>query len=108
MGKDRHTIPDSGFHSGFYTLPGVFRLVVQKLRRESTHARPFGGDFELKMLRMRGFSSQFLDIQHNMAAKSVVLSTEDRQVVGQGWLPLSSTRSSPCSQQLVTIFGQPT
>ena len=27
-----------------------------------------------------------------MAAKSVVLSTEDRQVVGQGCLPLSSTR----------------
>ena len=40
---------------------GIFRLVVQKLRRESAHARPFGGDFELKMLRMRGFSSQFLD-----------------------------------------------
>ena len=37
------------------------RLVVQKLRRESAHARPFGGDFELKILRMRGFSSQFLD-----------------------------------------------
>ena len=35
-----------------------------------------------------------------MAAKSVVLSTEDRQVVGQGCLLLSSTRSSPCSQQL--------
>ena len=41
----------------------VFRLVVQKLRRESTHARPFGGDFELKILRMRGFSSRFLDNQ---------------------------------------------
>ena len=41
-----------------------------------------------------------------MAAKSVVLSTEDRQVVGQGCLPLSSTRSSPCSQQLalLTLF----
>ena len=38
-----------------------------------------------------------------MAAKSVVLSTEDRQAVGQGCLPLSSTRSSPCSQQLVLI-----
>ena len=32
-----------------------------------------------------------------MAAKSVVLSTEDRQVVGQGCLPLSSTHSSPCA-----------
>ena len=34
-----------------------------------------------------------------MAAKSVVLSTEDRQV----GLPLSSTRSSPCSQQLALL-----
>ena len=41
----------------------VFRLVVQKSRRESTHARPFGGDFGLKILRMRGFSSRFLDNQ---------------------------------------------
>ena len=40
-----------------------------------------------------------------MAAKSVVLSTEDRQVVGQGCLPLSSTRSSPCSQQLVGAYA---
>ena len=40
-----------------------------------------------------------------MAAKSVVLSTEDRQVVGQGCLPLSSTRSSPCSQQLISAYG---
>ena len=39
----------------------------------------------------------------NMAAKSVVLSTEDREVVGQGCLPLSSTRSSPCSQQLALL-----
>ena len=38
-----------------------------------------------------------------MAAQSVVLSTEDRQVVGQGCLPLSSTRSSPCSQQLALL-----
>ena len=38
-----------------------------------------------------------------MAAKSVVLSTEDHQVVGQGCLPLSSTRSSPCSQQLALL-----
>ena len=35
-----------------------------------------------------------------MAANSVVLSTEDRQVVGQGCL---STRSSPCSQQLALL-----
>ena len=41
----------------------VFRLLVQKSRRESTHARPFGGDFELKILRMRKFSSRFLDNQ---------------------------------------------
>ena len=38
-----------------------------------------------------------------MAAKSVVLSTEDCQVLGQGCLPLSSTRSSPCSQQLALL-----
>ena len=38
-------------------------------------------------------------------AKSVVLSTEDRQVVGQGCLPLSSTRSSPYSQQLVSAMA---
>ena len=35
----------SGFHSrfrsGFYTLPLDFRLVVQKLRREFTHAQDF-------------------------------------------------------------------
>ena len=46
-----------------------------------------------------------------MAAKSVVLSTEDRQVVGQGCLPLvahpihSSWLFSPCSQQLVSAYG---
>ena len=38
-----------------------------------------------------------------MAAKSVVWSTEYRQVLGQGCLPLSSTRSSPCSQQLALL-----
>ena len=38
-----------------------------------------------------------------MAAKSVVLSTEDRQVVGQRCLPLSSTHSSACSQQLALL-----
>ena len=38
-----------------------------------------------------------------MAARSVILSTEDHQVVGQGCLPLSSTRSSPCSQQLALL-----
>ena len=35
--------------------------------------------------------------------KIIVLSTEDRQVVGQGCLRLSSTRSSPCSQQLALL-----
>ena len=38
-----------------------------------------------------------------MAAKSFVLSTEDRQVVGQGCLPLSSTRSLPCLQRLALL-----
>ena len=51
-------------------------------------------------LRMR-----VITVDKNMAAKSVILSTEDRQVVGQGCLPLSSTRSSPCSQQLVSAYG---
>ena len=41
----------------------VFRLVVQKSRRESAHVRPFGGDFELKILRVRGFSLRSLDNQ---------------------------------------------
>ena len=45
------------------TITGIFQLVVQKSRRESAHARPFGGNFELKILRMRGFSSRFLDNQ---------------------------------------------
>ena len=49
------------WHSNDHTA--VFRLVVQKLRRESAHARTFGGDFGLKILRMRGFSSRFLDNQ---------------------------------------------
>ena len=49
-------------------------------------------------LRMR-----VVAVDKYMAAKSVVLSTEDRQVVGQGCLPLSSTRSSPCSQQLALL-----
>ena len=50
----------------------------------------------------------------DMAAKSVVLSTEDHQVVGQGCLPLGSTLHSSvhsswlfsaCSQQLVSAYG---
>ena len=41
----------------------VFWLVVHKSRRESAHARPFGGNFALKIVRMREFSSQFLDNQ---------------------------------------------
>ena len=41
----------------------VFSLVVQKSRRESAHARTFGGDFELKFLRMRRFLLRILDNQ---------------------------------------------
>ena len=41
----------------------VFRLVVQKLRRETAHAHTFDGDFDLKIMRMREFSSRFLDNQ---------------------------------------------
>ena len=40
-------------------VTGDFKSVVLKSRRESAHARTFGGDFELKFLRMRGFSSRF-------------------------------------------------
>ena len=46
-----------------HTVTAVFSLAVQKLRRESAHARTFGGDFELKILHMRAFSSRFLDNQ---------------------------------------------
>ena len=38
---------------------GNFKSIVLKSRRESAHARTFGGDFELKILRMRRFSSRF-------------------------------------------------
>ena len=38
------------YYNGGYPVgslaTAVFRLVVQKSRRESAHARPFGGDFE--------------------------------------------------------------
>ena len=54
-----------------FQVTAVFRLVVQKSRREFAHARPFGGDFELKILRMRGFSSRFLDNQPEMRFKVV-------------------------------------
>ena len=37
-----------------------FLVGYPKLRRESAHARTFGGDFELKSLRMCGFSAQLL------------------------------------------------
>ena len=33
---------------------GNFKFIALKSRRESAHARTFGGDFELKILRMRG------------------------------------------------------
>ena len=57
-----------------------FRLVVQKLRRESAHARTFGGDFGLKILRMRGFSSWFLDNQpENCCMWSVVTRARMRE-----------------------------
>ena len=38
-------------------MEGIFRLVVQKSRQDLAHARTFGGDFELKILRVCGFSS---------------------------------------------------
>ena len=47
----------------------VFRLVVQESQRKSVYARPFGGDFELKILCMRGFSSRFLDNQPENCCK---------------------------------------
>ena len=61
-------------------------------------------DLELKLLHARIMICAFdKKIIVYMAAKSVVLSTEDLQVVGQGCLPLSSPRSSPCSQQLALL-----
>ena len=62
---------------------GDFKSVVLKSRRESAHARTFGGDFELKILRMRGFSSRFW----TMDLKSPVL-----------------TFSNPLSQKLNVNF----
>ena len=38
-------------------------LYYQVFTGESAHVRTFDGDFELKIMRMRGFSSQFLDNQ---------------------------------------------
>ena len=64
---------------------------------DSELARAYNND-----LRMRVVAVDKKIIVY-MAAKSVVLSTEDSQVVGQGCLPLSSTRSSPCSQQLALL-----
>ena len=60
-------------------------------------SRTAGGYNDLRM--------RVVAVDKYMAAKSVVLSTEDRQVVGQGCLPLSSTLtpSLPCSQQLALL-----
>ena len=52
----------------------VFWLVVQKLQREPAHARTLDGDFELTIMRMLGFSSQFLDNQPENRCKLLVLS----------------------------------
>ena len=41
----------------------VFRLVVQKSRRESTHAQNFQFKIPTKRVRMCGFSSRLLDNQ---------------------------------------------
>ena len=41
----------------------VFRLVVQKLRREYAHAQYFQFKISTKRAHMRGFSSRFLDNQ---------------------------------------------
>ena len=51
----------------------VFWLVVQKLRRESAHAGTFDRDFELTVMRIRGFSSQFLDNQPENRCTTVLL-----------------------------------
>ena len=61
----------------------VFWLVVQKLRRESAHARTFDGDFELKIImRMRGFSSQFLDNQPENRCRCCLMSMSLVQLAG--------------------------
>ena len=46
------------------------------------HARPFGGDFELKILRMRGFSSRFLDNQLENACSGNFLVPFNRALFG--------------------------
>ena len=45
----------------YISYTGNFRSIVHKSRRESAHACNFGGGFELKILRMCGFSLRFLD-----------------------------------------------
>ena len=45
----------------------VFRLVVQKSQRESAHAQNFQFKIPTKRARMHGFSSRFLDNQHETA-----------------------------------------
>ena len=66
----------------------IFRLVVQKLRRETAHAHTFDGDFELKIMRMRGFSSQFLDNQPKNRCKYVVISCHKEVLVQHHWCPV--------------------
>ena len=55
---------------------GNFKSVVLKSRRESAHARTFGGDFELKILRMRRFSSRFWTMDLKSPVYIVVVSLD--------------------------------
>ena len=75
---------------------GDFKSVVLKSRRESAHARTFGGDFELKILRMRGFSSRFW----TMDLKSPVpLALHCTIAIGSSrakFCPFRDRLSSPC------------
>ena len=61
-------------HFHWFECTEVFWLVVQKSRRESAHARTLDGHFELKIMRMRGFSSRFLDNQpENLSTQTLKL-----------------------------------
>ena len=50
-----------------------FRLVVQKLRREFTHAQYFLFKITAQSARMREFSSRFLDNQPEIECSIVLL-----------------------------------
>ena len=69
-----------------------FRLVVQKLRREFTHAQNFLFKIPAQSVRMRELSSQFLDNQPEIECRGMVqlptdcLSIEISYMFYQFWI----------------------